>query len=126
MPGAGPLIKPQAHDRQIRFLVGFRQLRAGLDPPSRCGVVVGFPGGAQALRRPKLFGASQRVGAAFGRVQRDQIGEPTILIPAGVLEDSRIPDPMEVGTAGEESNLQPVPALVAVVADVQGLVEIAD
>jgi hypothetical protein len=33
---------------------------------------------------------------------------------------------MEVGTAVEESNLQPVAPLIAVVANVQGLVEIAD
>jgi hypothetical protein len=90
-------------------LVDVREPLAGLDPHAGRGVIVGFPGGLQALACPESLRPSQGVGAVLGRVQPLEIGEPTILIPAGVLVDAGILDPMEVGTAVEESNLQPVP-----------------
>ena len=64
--------------------------------------------------------------AGLWRVHRDQVGQPAILTPARVVDDARIPDAVKVATAGEPADLEVVPALVVVLADVQGHVEILD
>src|SRR4051794_14284836 len=54
-PIAG-LAETTTNDRQTLLFVGIGQLGAGPDPLAGRGVLIGFPGGRQALRCPVLDG----------------------------------------------------------------------
>jgi hypothetical protein len=67
----------------------------------------------------------------WGRAQSlvrlsDQAGEPAGLAPAGPIDHVRVSDAVQVGAAAETTDLEMVPALVAVPTNVQGLVQMLD
>ena len=53
-------------------------------------------------------------------VQRGQVIEPEVLGGAGPRDDAGVPDTVQVGAPVEEPDLGLIPALVVVLADVQG------
>jgi hypothetical protein len=88
--------------------------------------LVRLPGRYQALGRPVLDRALHRLLAGLWCVQLAEISQPTILRPADSLDHAGIPKGVHVRAFVEESDLGLVAALVVVVADVAGSVQILD